>query len=49
LEKLKKAAIEKWIPQEEIDNIWKKETRFIKTMNRYIDNKSKKEDKAIAA
>jgi len=49
LEKLKKAAIEKWISQEEIDNIWKKETRFIKTMNKYIDNKSKKKNKADAA
>ena len=35
LEKLKKAALEKWISQEEINNMWKKEARFIKTMNKY--------------
>lgn len=44
LEKLKKAAKEKWISQEEIDNMWKKETRFIKTMNKYVDYKSSKKE-----
>ena len=45
LEKLKRAAKEKGISQEEIDNIWKKEERFIKTMDRYVDNESKKKKK----
>lgn len=44
LEKLKKAAKEKWISQEEIDKMWKKETRFIKTMNKYVDYKSSKKE-----
>ena len=35
LEKLKKAAKEKWISQEQIDNIWKRETKFIKAMDKY--------------
>ena len=37
LEKLKKAALEKWISQEEIDNMWKKEAKFIKTMDKYVN------------
>jgi len=41
LEKLKKAALERWISQEEIDNIWKKEEQFIQIMDKYITNKSK--------
>ena len=45
LEKLKKAALEKGISQEEIDNMWKKEARFIKTMDKYVDYKSKKKAK----
>ena len=46
LEKLKKAALEKWVSQEEIDNMWKKEARFIKKMNKYTDYKSKKKKKS---
>ncbi len=45
LEKLKKAAIEKGISPEEINNMWKKEAIFIKTMDKYIDHKSKKKAK----
>ena len=41
-EKLKKAAIKKWISQSEIDSMWKKEARFIKTMDKYANYKSKK-------
>jgi len=46
LEKLKKAALEKWVSQEEIDNMWKNEARVIKTMNKYVDYKSKKKKKS---
>ena len=42
IEKLKQAAKEKWISQEEIDNIWKKEKRFIRTIDKYINRKNKK-------
>lgn len=42
LEKLKKVAIEKWISPEEIENMWKKEERFIKAMNKYTDYRQKK-------
>ena len=42
LEKLKKTAIEKGISIEEINTICKKETRFIKVMDRYIDYNTKK-------
>lgn len=46
LEKLKKAALEKWASQEEINNVWKNEARVIKTMNKYVDYKSKKKKKS---
>lgn len=46
LEKLKKAAIKQGISQEEIDNIWKKEEKFIKTMDKYVDYESKKKKKS---
>ena len=42
LEKLKKMALVNGISQEEIDNMWKKEKKFIKTLDRYVDYKSKK-------
>ena len=46
IEKLKKAAKEKWISQEEIDNIWKDEAKIINTMDRYTQHISKnKKDK----
>lgn len=43
LEKLKRAALEKWVSQEEIDNIWKKEENFINLMDKYITHTNKKE------
>ena len=46
LEKLKKAALEKWASQEEINNVWKNEARVIKTMNKYVDYKSNKKKKS---
>jgi len=46
LKKLKKAALEKWISQSEIDNMWKKEARFIRTMDKYVDYKSAKKKKS---
>jgi hypothetical protein len=42
IEKLKKAAIEKWISQEEIDNMWNKEAKFLKAINKYTNYKPKK-------
>lgn len=45
LDKLKKAALEKWVSIEEINTICKKETTFIKAMDKYIDYKSKKWNK----
>ncbi len=46
LEKLKKAALEKWVSQKEIDNLWKNEEKFIKTMDKYITYKDKKKKKS---
>lgn len=46
LEKLKKAALEKWVSQEEIDNMWKKEEKFIHAMDKYITYKDKKKKKS---
>lgn len=45
-EKLKKIAFEKGVSQEEIDNMWKKEQRFVKLMDKYVDYKSKKKKKS---
>lgn len=39
VKKLKKAAIEKWITQEEIDKIWKTEKKFINAMDKYVETK----------
>ncbi len=44
LEKLKKAALEKWISQEEIDNMGKRESRFLSVLN-YCLNKGKNKEK----
>ena len=45
LDKLKEVALEKGVSIEEINAICKKETRFIKTMDKFIDYKSKKKNK----
>jgi len=45
LDKLKQAALEKWISQEEIDAICKKEARYINTMDRYVNYRSQHKDK----
>lgn len=42
LEKLKKAALEKWISQGEIDNIWKRWDRFIEAVDKYSDHEEEK-------
>ena len=39
VKKLKKAALEKWITQEEIDKIWKTEKKFINAMDKYVETK----------
>ena len=45
LEKLKKVALEKWIPQEEIDKMGKRESRFLSALSFYL-KKIKKQKKA---
>ena len=45
VKKLKKAALEKWITQEEIDKLWITEKKFIKAMDTYVDKKQKKKNK----
>ena len=44
LENLKKAALKKWISQEEIDNMGKRESRFLSVLN-YCLNKGKNKEK----
>ena len=45
LDKLKQAALERWVSMKEINAICQKETKFINTMDRYIDYRSKHKDK----
>jgi hypothetical protein len=45
LNKLKQEALERGVPIEEIHAISQKETRFVNTMDRYINYRSKNKDK----
>ena len=45
LDKLKKAALERWISQEEIDKVTKREEQFIRAMDKYEQHEEKKENK----